>query len=612
MGHYKSNVRDLEFNLFEVLKINEALDAGEFGDMDTETAKGILAEVRTLTEGPVAESFASADRNPPVFDPETHTVSIPEDFKKSFAAWYEAGYTLMGLPEELGGMPTPRSLVWGTGEMMLGANPAAYMYSAGPSFAAVMFENGTEEQKKWATTCVERGWGATMVLTEPDAGSDVGAGRTKAIQQDDGSWHIEGVKRFITSADADDMFENTFHLVLARPEGAGPGTKGLSLFFVPKFHFDFEKNEMGERNGVFVTNVEHKMGLKVSTTCELTFGGHGVPAKGWMIGGDELNQGIRQMFDVIEHARMMVGTKAISTLSTGYLNALEFAKERVQGGDMAEMADKNAPRVTITHHPDVRRALIRQKAFAEGLRAVYMYTAAHQDETIAARVSGADAEMAHRVNDLLLPIVKGVGSERAYELLTESLQTFGGSGFLQDYPIEQYIRDAKIDSLYEGTTAIQAQDFFFRKIARDRGTAVGHVSAQLKKFLENDASNGQLAAERELLATAMADVEAMIATCFEHLMAAQEDPKRLYTIGLASVRVLMGFGDLVMGWRLLEGAEVALGALEGADDDDKAFYNGKIAAARWFAANELPLLTATRGIVAGMGNDLMELDEAAF
>ena len=612
MGHYKSNVRDLEFNMFEVLGINEALDAGEFGDLDTDTAKGILAEVQTLTEGPVAESFASADRNPPVFDPETHSVSIPEDFKKSFKAWFDAGYWSMGLPEDLGGMPAPSTLVWAVGEMMLGANPAAFMYGAGPAFAGVLYHNGTEEQKKWAATCVERGWGSTMVLTEPDAGSDVGAGRTKAIKQDDGSWHIEGVKRFITSADSDDMFENIFHLVLARPEGAGPGTKGLSLFFVPKFHFDFEKNELGERNGVFVTGVEHKMGLKVSTTCELTFGGHGVPAKGWMIGGDELNQGIRQMFDVIEHARMMVGTKAISTLSTGYLNALEFAKERVQGGDMAQMADKTAPRVTITHHPDVRRALIRQKAFAEGLRAVYMYTAAHQDETIAARVSGADAEMAHRVNDLLLPIVKGVGSERAYELLTESLQTFGGSGFLQDYPIEQYIRDAKIDSLYEGTTAIQAQDFFFRKIARDRGTAVGHVSAQLKKFLENDASNGQLAAERELLATALGDVEAMIATCFDHLMAAQEDPKRLYTIGLASVRVLMAFGDLIMGWRLLVGAEVALGALEGADDDDKAFYQGKIAAARWFAANELPLITATRGIVADLGNDLMELDEAAF
>jgi alkylation response protein AidB-like acyl-CoA dehydrogenase len=612
MGHYKSNVRDLEFNIFEVLGIGEALDAGEFGDLDTETAKGILAEAVALTEGPVAESFASADRNPPVFDPETHSVSIPEDFKKSFRAWYDAGYQYMGLPEDLGGMPAPRALTWAVGEMMLGANPAAYMYSAGPSFASVLYHNGTDEQKKWAAVCAERGWGSTMVLTEPDAGSDVGAGRTKAIKQDDGSWHIEGVKRFITSGDSDDLFENIFHLVLARPEGAGPGTKGLSLFFVPKTHFDFETGEFGERNGVFVTGVEHKMGIKVSATCEVTFGGHGIPAKGWMVGGDELNQGIRQMFDVIEHARMMVGTKAISTLSTGYLNALAYAKERVQGGDMAEMADKNAPRVTITHHPDVRRALMRQKAFAEGLRAVYMYTTAHQDVTIAQRVSGADGELAHRVNDLLLPIVKGVGSERAYELLTESLQTFGGSGFLQDYPIEQYIRDAKIDSLYEGTTAIQAQDFFFRKIARDRGTAIGHVSAQIKKFLENDASGGKLAAERELLTTALADVEAMVGLCFEHLMAAQEDPKRLYTIGLASVRLLMAFGDLMMGWRLLEGAEIALGKLDGASGEDKAFYTGKVEAAKWFAHNELPLLTATRGIVAALDADLMEMDEAAF
>ena len=612
MGHYKSNIRDLEFNMFEVLGIDQALDAGEFGDLDTDTAKGILAEVATLTEGPVAESYASADRNPPVFDPETHSVSLPEDFKKSFRAWWDGGFWSMGLPDDLGGTPSPRALVWAVSEMALGANPAAFMYAAGPAFAAVLWENGTEEQKKWAQTCVERGWGSTMILTEPDAGSDVGAGRTKAVQQDDGTWHIEGVKRFITSGDSDDLFENIFHLVLARPEGAGPGTKGLSLFFVPKYHFDFETNEIGERNGVFVTGVEHKMGLKVSATCEVTFGGHGTPAVGWMVGGDELNRGIRQMFDVIEHARMMVGTKAISTLSTGYLNALEYAKERIQGGDMAEMADKTAPRVAITHHPDVRRALIRQKAFAEGLRAVYMYTAAHQDVNMAERVSGADAELAHRVNDLLLPVVKGVGSERAYELLTESLQTFGGSGFLQDYPIEQYIRDAKIDSLYEGTTAIQAQDFFFRKIARDRGTAIGHLSAQIKKFLENDQVDGALNTERELLATALADVEAMIATCFEHLMASQEDPKQLYKIGLASVRLLMAFGDLVMGWRLLVGAEVALGKVESATGDDKAFYTGKIEAAKWFARNELPLLTATRGIISGIDNDLMEMDEAAF
>ena len=611
MGHYKSNIRDLEFNLFEVLGLDKSLDAGEFGDMDTETAKGILAEVKQLAEGPIAETFASADRNPPVFDPETHTASIPEDFKKSFAAWYESGFWAMGIPEEIGGTPSPAALNWAVGEMVLGSNPAIFIYSAGPAFAGVAYKNSTDdEQRRRAQIAAERLWGATMVLTEPDAGSDVGAGRTKAIKQDDGTWHIEGVKRFITSADADDMFENTFHLVLARPEGAGPGTKGLSLFFVPKFHFNEETGELGERNGVFVTNIEHKMGLKVSTTCELTFGGHGVPAKGWLI-GDGLNLGIRQMFDVIEHARMMVGTKAIATLSTGYLNALEYAKERVQGGDLAKMADKEAPRVTITHHPDVRRALMRQKAFAEGLRAVYLYTAAHQDASVAQRVSGADEQMAFRVNDLLLPIVKGVGSERAYELLTESLQTFGGSGFLQDYPVEQYIRDSKIDSLYEGTTAIQAQDFFFRKISRDQGKALGHVAEQIKAFLAAEGS-GKLAAEKKFLATAVEDFETMVGKCIEYALASADEPEAIYKVGLASVRVLMAFGDVMMGWRLLEGAEVAVAAIASASGDDKYFYEGKIEAAKWFARNELPLLTATRGIVESIDNDVMHMNEQAF
>ena len=315
----------------------------------------------------------------------------------------------------------------------------------------------------------------------PTPGSDVGAGRTKAIEQPDGTWHLDGVKRFITNGDTDDLFENILHMVLARPDGAGPGIKGLSLFMVPKYLPDLQTGEPGDRNGVFVTRLEQKMGLKASATCELTFGQHGVPAVGWLVG--DTHNGIAQMFKIIEYARMMVGTKAIATLSTGYLNALDYAKTRIQGADLTQMTDKDSPRVTIVHHPDVRRALITQKAYAEGLRALYLYTAAHQDESVAAIVSGADAAMAKRVNDLLLPVVKGVGSERAYQCLTEALQTLGGSGFLQDYPIEQYIRDAKIDSLYEGTTAIQAQDFFFRKIVRDQGVALQHVIGQIENFL---------------------------------------------------------------------------------------------------------------------------------
>ncbi|KZF07244.1 MULTISPECIES: acyl-CoA dehydrogenase [Rhodococcus] len=611
MGHYKSNLRDLEFNLFELFGLDETLEGDNFGDMDGEVARDMLREVVRLAEGPLAESFADADRNPPVFDPETHSLKLPDSFKKSFKALYDGEWWRVGLDEEVGGMAAPRNLLWGINEMLLGSQPAAFMYSAGPGFANILYHNGTDEQKEWAKVAVERGWGATMVLTEPDAGSDVGAGRTKAIKQDDGSWHIEGVKRFITSAVSDDLFENIFHLVLARPEGAGPGTKGLSLFFVPSILFDFEKGELGERNGAFVTGVEHKMGLKASATCELTFGGNGIPAKGWLVG--EVHKGIAQMFDVIEHARMMVGTKAIGTLSTGYLNALEYAKERVQGADLTQMTDKTAPRVTITHHPDVRRSLMMQKAYSEGLRAVYLYTAAHQDPVTAKQVSDADADIAYRVNDLLLPIVKGVGSEIAYQVLAESLQTLGGSGFLQDYPLEQYIRDAKIDSLYEGTTAIQAQDFFFRKIARDRGVALAHVAGQIKSFIDSEAGNGRLKAERALLATALEDVQAIVTSMTQHLMGAQDQPTELYKVGLASVRFLMGFGDLLIGWLLLRQSEIAIAALDnGAEGKEKAFYEGKIAVASFFAKNILPQLTATRAILTNIDNDIMELDEAAF
>ncbi|MCX2948341.1 acyl-CoA dehydrogenase [Lentzea sp. NEAU-D7] len=611
MGHYKSNVRDLEFNLFEVFNVQDHLGKGPFEQSDEDTARSVLAEVKNLAEGVLGDSFVDADRNPPVFDPATHSATLPESLKKSYQAVWDGEWYRLFLPNELGGFGTPPSVTWAASELLLGANPAVYMYLAGPSFATVVYNNGTERDKQWAQLMIDRGWGATMVLTEPDAGSDVGAGRTKAFKQEDGSWHIEGVKRFITSADQD-LTENIMHMVLARPEGEGieakPGTKGLSLFLVPKFHFDPETGELGERNGAFVTNVEHKMGLKASTTCELTFGQHGVPAKGWLLG--EVHDGIAQMFDVIEYARMMVGTKAIATLSTGYLNALSYAKERVQSADLTRMTDKTAPRVTITHHPDVRRSLMLQKAYAEGLRAVYLYTATLQDKVM---LGGDDAELAAKVNDLLLPIVKGVGSERAYEQLAQSLQTLGGSGFLQEYPIEQYIRDAKIDSLYEGTTAIQSLDFFFRKIIRDKGQALTFINGEIQSFLDNEGGNGRLKEERALLKQGLEDLQGMLGALVGFLTTSQEDVRNLYKVGQNSVRLLMTAGDVLVGWLLLRQAEVALEKLGGTPSaKDKAFYEGKIAVASFFAKTVLPELTARRKIAESTDNALMDIDESVF
>jgi len=612
MGHYRSNLRDLEFNLFEVFGTGERLGHGRYAALDRDTAATVLREVQRLAEGELAASFADADRNPPIFDPATGAVTLPESFRRSYRALAEAQWWRLDLPEHLGGYGAPPSLRWAVAEMLLGANPAAYMYLSGPGFAAILDRLGTPEQKRLAELIIEREWGATMVLTEPDAGSDVGAGRTRATAQPDGSWHLEGVKRFITSAEHD-LAENIVHLVLARPEGAGPGTKGLSLFVVPKFLVETDGTP-GARNGVYVTTLEKKMGLKVSTTCELTLGARH-PAVGYLVG--DVHDGIAQMFQVIEYARMLVGTKAIATLSTGYLHALDYAKSRVQGPDLTRMTDRTAPRVRITAHPDVRRMLLRQKAYAEGLRALVLYTASVQDTIEVAAAEGGDDDAARRLNDLLLPVVKGFGSERSYALLAESLQTLGGSGYLQDYPIEQYLRDAKIDTLYEGTTAIQGLDLFFRKIVRDRGAALTGLLTEIASFAASEAGNGRLKAERRALEAARADVVGMVAAMQGQLRAAAPeaggDPRNVYRVGLNTTRLLESLGDLLVGWLLLRQAQVALAALdEGARGREAAFYSGKVAAASFFATTVLPELAARRVVAETTDLSVMDLDEAAF
>jgi len=637
MSHYRSNLRDLEFNLFEVLCRDRILGSGPYEELDHDTAVALLREAEHLARTKLAESYATSDLDPPTFDPATHSVRVPDAFQQSYRAYMDAGVYQLELPAAVGGQPTPPSLQWAVNELTLGANPAVYIYSAGPKFATVLWINGTERDRQIARHMIDRQWGATMALTEPEAGSDVGAGRTRAVPQPDGSWHLEGVKRFITSGDQD-MTENIIHLVLARPvgvEGAGsPGTKGLSLFVVPKFHFDLKSGELtGQRNGVFATGLEHKMGLKVSSTCELTFGAD-VPAQGWLLG--EVHEGIAQMFQVIEHARMMVGTKAIAALSTGYLNALEYAKTRVQGADLLDAADKTAPRVTISHHPDVRRSLMTQKSFVEGMRALVLYTASIQDRVWLSRLGGGRDAEAERFNNLLLPIVKGYGSERSWVLLgTESLQTLGGSGFLADYPLEQYVRDAKIDTLYEGTTAIQGQDLFFRKVVKDRGHALAALSAEIRAFIGGEADllrrggagggglddlgeDGQLKEERALLQQGLTDVGAIVASMIDNLTAAapgarEGDPRNVYKVGLNTTRLLMAMGDVICAWLLLRGAEVALRKLNTAlPDDEQHFYEGKVASARWFTRTVLPKLASERAIAEATDNAVMDLPEAAF
>jgi alkylation response protein AidB-like acyl-CoA dehydrogenase len=606
MGHYRSNLRDIEFNLFEVFGLDEMLGHGPYAQMDGDTARQVLREVERLAAGPFADAFAEGDRTP--LELADGDVKLPAGISRNLDAFFAGEWHRLQLPEHLGGYGAPPSLGWSASSLLLGANPSALLYTAGPSFAAILDRLVTDEQRAhWVVPMVENLWGATMVLTEPDAGSDVGAGRTRAVRADDGTWHLEGTKRFITNGDFD-WPENIVHLVLARPQGHGPGTKGLSLFIVPKFWVR-EDGSLGERNGVVVTGVEDKMGIKASATCELVFGGGDVPARGVLVG--EVHDGIAQMFKVIEYARMLVGAKAIETLSTGYLNALAYAKERVQGPDLARGADKTAPRVEIIRHPDVRRSLMTQKAHVEGLRALVLYTASFQDRIglLEADPDRDEDELAvlSARNDLLLPLLKGYGSEKSYALLGDALQVFGGAGYTRDLPMEQYIRDAKIDTLYEGTTAIQGMDLFFRKVARDQGAALTALLGEIKATAKGEAGNGALAAQREALGTALGEVEAMLSRLVEFF------GESVYLIGLSTTEFLHTLAELVVDWLLLRQAEVALAALPAVTDDaERAFYEGKIAAARWFSRTVLPQFAARRQVLATTDLAVMELDDAAF
>jgi alkylation response protein AidB-like acyl-CoA dehydrogenase len=600
MSHYKSNLRDIQFNLFEYLGVDDYYGAAPFDAFDSDTAMDAIREVDRLAREDFASSFVDSDRIPlELVDGE---VALPASVHDSLDALFDGGWHLLGIEQDLGGFGAPETLRWATTELFVGASPAVFLYASGTLMARVIAAVGTEEQKRtWAQWIVDNRWGATMVLTEPDAGSDVGAGTSKAVHVEGDTYHLEGVKRFITSGE-NDYYDNIVHLVLARREGGEPGTKGLSMFIVPKYLVN-EDGSLGARNGVWATNIEKKMGIKGSTTCELTMG-MDEPCVGYLVG--DVHEGIRQMFLVIEDARMLIGVKSAATLSTGYLNALEYAKERVQSADMTQMADKTAPRVRIISHPDVRRMLMLQKAYAEGLRALWMYAAMTLDKTHL----DSDREYWAKLNDLLLPLVKGYSSEKAYELLATSLQVFGGSGFTQDYPIEQYVRDAKIDTLYEGTTAIQALDLFFRKIVRDQGQTLVRFSEGILEYVKG--GSDEFAAERQELGQALEQLQNHVGVLVQHSMASQQEPTELYKVGFHTNALLRSLAEVVIAWLLLEHAEIAAAALPGAEGSDVDFYTGKIASARFFVREALPKVATRTAAAEAEDGWLMDLPEGAF
>ena len=598
MTHFRPNLRDTFFNLFEVLDVQSSvLGKAPFDSMDEATARASLEGLLEVVQATWSPAFADADREGAHFDGKGN-VTLPKGMLRALDAYYAGGWNKIELPESLGGFGAPPSLRWASFELLAGSNPAVTFYTLGTFMSTIVQSLGTDAQRKrYVQNMIDHHWGATMVLTEPSAGSDVGAGTTRARHVAGDEYHLEGVKRFITNGDFDQP-QNIVHMVLARPDGAGPGTKGLSMFIVPKYWVEAD-GSLGARNGALVTNVEHKMGIRGSATCELTLGADAaVPCRGLLLG--EVHDGIAQMFHVIEYARMAVGTKSMATLSTAYGNALDYTRVRKQGADLAQAADKAAPRVEIIRHPDVRRMLMLQKAFAEGLRAMVLWTAHVQDQIdLRGGHDSAEARPLAQLNDLLLPIIKGYGSEKVYELLALSLQCFGGSGYCQDYPIEQYIRDQKIDSLYEGTTHIQALDLFFRKVARDRGATLTALLGEIGKTAAG--LPAELAVEKAALGAALGDVQAIFGAMMGKVAAS------VYHVGLQGNRILAALGELVIGWRLAVSAKVANDKLASASEADRAFYRGKLAAARFYAREVLPGIAHARKLVEASELDLMSI-----
>jgi alkylation response protein AidB-like acyl-CoA dehydrogenase len=609
MNHYIANLNDIKFCLFEMLKIDELFKEEIFSDLDLDTVTEMLNEIKRLSENELASSYTSSDKEKISLDKKTGNVALSDSFKKSYQSYIKGDWGKIDTPVELGGILIPPSVRWSIAEMVLGSNPAVHLYASGYAFAQVAYNLGNEYQKKLAKHMVDRSWGATMMLTEPDAGSDVGAGKSKAILQSDGTWHITGNKRFITSGDAD-IYENIIHFVLARPVGHQGGTKGLSLFMIPKFIVDIETGEPIKRNGVFVTKLEEKMGLHASATCEIILGEH-EPAVGYLLG--DKHDGIAQMFKIIEFARMMVGTKAIAALSAGYLQALSYAKTRIQGGDLKDFANKNSPRVAIINHPDIRRSLITQKAYSEGLRALMLYTASIQDQILIYQYKNnlEETQKYKEINDLLLPIVKGYGSEIAWRTLgTESLQTFGGSGYTTDWPLEQYVRDAKIDTLYEGTTAIQGMDLFFRKIVKNNGIALSELAAQIKDTISN---NNNLPNERIILNNLINIVEETVNSMIGNILLSQNNPEEIYKVGLTTTNLLYVLGDTITAWLLIKQADIASESI-GKDNKNfsNEFYQGKIEITKYFINYILPITITNCENIRKINLDIMNIPIESF
>ncbi len=607
-NRYKADLRELTFLLFEQFKVDQLLAKAPFEAWGADEVKSALTEcyrwVREVT-GPLnavgdAEGCTLTDGK----------VLTPTGFKDAWTKLYESGWKSIGVGAEYGGAAAPRTVELLVEELLSGSNHAFNMYPGlayGASEVIALF--GTPEQRAlYCRRMFDGTWGGTMCLTESQAGSDVGASRSTATRNPDGTYAIRGTKIFISGGDHD-LASNIVHLVLARAGDAPAGTKGLTLFIVPKVRINPD-GSLGAPNDVKVQAIEHKMGINGSSTCVLAFGEDG-GCLGVPVGGDaKLHQGMPQMFRMMNGARIAVGMQGLGIASSAYLNALEYARDRKQGSAIEHWKDATAPRVSILEHADVRRMLLDMKARVEGIRALIVKLADHEDHVHA--LKGKDDEKAryHQGQvDLLVPLVKAYGSDQAFRICETAIQTYGGAGYTKDYPVEQYCRDAKILSIYEGTNHIQAMDLVGRKLAQAGGANLQAFLGDVAAFVSKNGGDPVLGPQVKRLAAAQ---EALAGSAMRLLGWFQSG--QVAMVPLNANRFLAMMSEVAVGWLLLEGAVIAQEALKTVDPKhpDVAFYTGKMRAAQYFAQTELPNVELSARLMGDEDRSPLDIPDAAF
>ncbi len=598
-----SNRRDIDFVLHEMFNAEELSQYDRFADFNKKTIDLVISEARNLAIKEILPTNEDADKIGCKF--ENGQITIPESFRRAFELYREGEWIAPSEDPEYGGQGMPSLLNIACSEYFCGANMAFLMFPGLAHGAAKMIETlGTEEQKKTFVKNMYTGkWGGTMLLTEPEAGSDVGALTTTAKKNADGTYFISGNKIFISSAEHD-LTENIIHPVLARIEGAPAGTKGISLFIVPKYRIN-EDGSLGEFNDVVCTGIEEKMGLHGNPTCSVTLGGNG-NCRGTLLG--EENKGMKAMFLMMNEARFGVGLQGFALAATSYANAVSYAKERVQGRELLDFANPEAPSVNIVKHPDVRRQLLWMKSNVEGMRGL-LYFAANCFDKSEIVEDETEKEKYEDLIEFLIPVVKAYCTDKGFEVCTLGCQVYGGYGYTSEYPQEQLVRDSKITSIYEGTNGIQAMDLLARKLGMKKSKPFMDFMAEVNAVIENAKQHDQLQEMAAIVEKAIARLGEVAMAIGKKAMS--EDVLDAFGSATPFLEVV---GDVCMAWIHLWRATTACEALGGekVKKKDEAFYQGQIQTAAFYLTSLFPATMGKMDGVAALTPAVMKMPEEAF